>query len=188
MLADVRELKFSIDLKFGTFHNLTAPMAASMKKKSSPSIKNKEEIIRKAVRFPIDPVITRYMTEYGIDEADAHSHELELKRCLALSALNGKEYVVFPPLSQLWETFVKFTRLYSSFCVTALGGFIHYTPLDSVSLSNRDVAQTYHELLREYEIVFRAEPPRHIWPRETPGLAMTLSWLGNDLQGAPTSR
>ena len=161
-----------------------------MKKKISTTIiKDKDELIRKAVRFPIDPVISRYMNEFGVDEADARSHELELKRCLALSALNnGKDYVVLPPLSQLWETFVKFTRLYSSFCMTILGGYIHYTPLDSIAQSNRGLVQSYTELLRQYKIVFKTEPPLHIWPRGTDQLAVTLSWLDNDRQGAPTSR
>jgi hypothetical protein len=125
---------------------------------------DKDDLIRRALRFPIDSVIKLYMKHYGVTEDEAHEHELELKRYLALSALNrGKRYSLRAPIENLLLTFIVFTVLYSEFCISVAGGYIHYTPAEG--RTNSDVVKEYSELLTDYELVFNTPPP-HIWPRD----------------------
>jgi hypothetical protein len=127
---------------------------------------DKDEVIRKALRFPIEPVVDQYIKNYGVTADEAHEHELELKRYLALSALNpGKSYVVNAPIRNILQTFIISTMLYAEFCSTVAGGFIHYTPTEVSGRSKIEIAQEYTALLEDYEFVFNAPPPQHIWPR-----------------------
>lgn len=127
---------------------------------------DKDEVIRKALRFPIEPVLKRYMAYFGVSEDEAHEHELELKRYLVLSALNkGKGYLPSTPVANLWHTFILFTMLYTEFCASVTGGYIHHTPPEAKLRPATERDQSYSELLRDYEAVFKSQPPSHIWPR-----------------------
>lgn len=129
---------------------------------------DKDEVIRKALRFPIEPVLKMYMKYFGVSEDEAHEHELELKRYLALSALNKeKRYTTDAPIANLWRTFIVFTLLYTEFCIVVAGGYIHYTPTEARPISKSEMARSSRDFLRDYEAVFKAEAPQHIWPRPT---------------------
>jgi hypothetical protein len=122
---------------------------------------DKNEVVRRALRFPIDDVLRRYMADYGVTEEEAHEHELEMKRYLALSALNkGKRYTPVAPVLNLWQTFILFTMLYTEFCTVVAGGYIHHTPPSARSKA----AQGYSDLLADYQAVFQTAPPAHVWP------------------------
>lgn len=126
---------------------------------------DKDDIIRRALRFPIEPVLKRYVSHFGVSEDEAHEHELELKRYLVLSALNkGKSYVPSTPVANLWRTFLLFTLLYTEFCTNVTGAYIHHTPPEARPQPASEVARSYGDLLRDYQAVFKAEPPAHIWP------------------------
>ena len=56
------------------------------------------------------------------------SHEREIKRFLALSAINPGKYGMRGPLDELWHTFIIFTSAYANFCRLLGGGFIHHLP------------------------------------------------------------
>jgi hypothetical protein len=128
---------------------------------------DKDAIIRRALRFPIEPVLKLYMKWFGVSEEEAHEHELELKRYLALSALNKeKQYKIGEaPIANLWRTFIVFTTLYTEFCMVVAGVYLHYTPADAETTLESQNAHSYQELLRDYEAVYKSEAPEHLWPR-----------------------
>jgi hypothetical protein len=136
---------------------------------------DKEDIIRRALRFPIEPVLKRYIRYFGVSEEEAHEHELELKRYLVLAVLNReKNYAPKTPIVDLWQTFILFTLLYSEFCMTLGGGYIHYTPSEARVLSREETAQSYSNLIRDYQAVFKVQAPSHIWTRTTDQLQVNM--------------
>src|ERR1700728_4270943 len=128
---------------------------------------DKDDVVRKALRFPIEPVLKLYMKWFGVSDDEAHEHELELKRCLALLALNkGRQYRFGnAPITNLWRTFIVFTVLYTEFCTSVSGAYLHYTPAEAQPVPKGENVRSYQELLRDYQAVFKTEPPSHLWPQ-----------------------
>src|SRR3989344_9001819 len=89
-----------------------------------------EQIIQRAINFPIPRVIERYKRQNKISNEEAQQHELEMKKYLALRAMNPTEK--FPlshgPVDELWHTFLIFTNEYAEFCAEVAHGFIHHNP------------------------------------------------------------
>jgi hypothetical protein len=124
------------------------------------------ELIRRAMRFPIDPVLSRYVKYYGISPEEATRHEAEMKRYLILCAINeGKFYAIQPPIDNLWHTFIIFTKLYTEFCDFIAGRYIHHTPTEACTLTADDLMASYGELLHDYQLLFTEEAPEDVWPR-----------------------
>jgi hypothetical protein len=86
-----------------------------------------EEIIKRAIAFPIEKVLFRYQKEKGLTADVAREHEREIKRFLALTAISDKGYGMQGPIDELWHTFIIFTKIYERFCKEVAGRFIHHS-------------------------------------------------------------
>src|SRR6266496_4410333 len=88
-----------------------------------------EEILTRAMSFPMEEVLERYAKDQNLPLEVACEHERELKRYLALCALNpASSYGMRGPIDELWHTFVIFTEKYASFCDQVAGRFLHHSP------------------------------------------------------------
>jgi hypothetical protein len=122
-----------------------------------------KETIRLARDFPIDDVVKKYAADADIKVNVAREHERELKRFLALCALNPQAgYELRGPVDDLWHAFITDTMKYSAFCGRVAGRFIHHFPYYP---GREKVGEgTYPKLLSDYKATFKERPPIHIWP------------------------
>lgn len=124
-----------------------------------------EEIIRRAMEFPLDEVIERYAEDERLDSETAEEHVYELRRYLALCAVNpGHAYGMKGPIDDAWHTFLIFTTQYAEFCDHVGGRFIHHYP----RLPDTDTSvlrSGYLEFLADYEATYGTPAPAHLWPR-----------------------
>jgi hypothetical protein len=139
---------------------------------------DKVDVIKRALRYPIEPVLQLYMRWFGVSEDEAHEHELELKRCLVLFALNKERRYSLgdTPVSNLWRTFIIFTALYSDFCGAVAGTYLHYTPNEADTRSRTERVRSYEDLLRDYRSVFGKEPPAHLLPKGETNSQLPEHW------------
>jgi hypothetical protein len=120
------------------------------------------EVLQTAMEYPLDSVLCRYRAERGLAPSQVSEHARELRRFLALCALNpAAAYGMAGPVDDLWHTFLLSTREYSDFC-SALGGrFIHHIP----AIDSNSSKDGYLRFLYDYAAIYGEDPPRHIWPR-----------------------
>ncbi len=124
------------------------------------------ELIERAMVFPMDTVIERYAQEQDLPLEVAREHERELKRFLALHALNLEScYGMRGPIDKLWHTFITFTKEYAEFCNSVAGHFIHHIPETRVVSEQRGKAKDYERFLTDYEVAYGEPAPVHLWPR-----------------------
>jgi hypothetical protein len=141
----------------------------------SPTIgADQEETIARALAFPMDPIVARYMEEQRLPAEVAREHERELKRYLALCALDADgAYGMNGPVDELWHAFITFTRDYARFCDEVAGRFIHHIPTPPDAGYEADGAASYQHTLDAYAATFGEEAPPEVWPRvgsgERPG-------------------
>jgi hypothetical protein len=122
-----------------------------------------EEVISRAMVFPMDAAVDRYAAENDLPIEVAREHERELKRYLALCALEPEvSYGMKGPVDDLWHTFITFTRDYAGFCDEVAGHFIHHVPNDS---SNGHEDTSYGEMLEAYSATFGEAAPPEFWPQ-----------------------
>jgi hypothetical protein len=125
------------------------------------------EIVKRAEEFPIDDVIACYAREEGISLDVARRHAVELKRFLALHAINPeKRYGMRGPLDELWHTFLLFSKTYQDFCNTVAGRFIHHIPSPATAPQPIGSLDEYSAFLEDYKLAYQAEPPAELWPRQ----------------------
>jgi hypothetical protein len=125
-------------------------------------------IINKAIDFPMDHILRRYALDNELDWETAKEHEREVKRYLALCAINPQvSYGMKGQIDELWHTFIMFTREYQKFCREVAGSFIHHVPNVPDEFGNKikSGADDYIQFLNDYEIMFGEEAPKHLWPR-----------------------
>jgi len=125
------------------------------------------EIISQAMAFPMGHIVSKYIDEEAIPSSVAAEHEKELKRFLAMCAMNrGKKgYGMRGPVDQLWHTFITHTRDYQEFCDTIGGRFIHHIPETKEVSATEGSRGKYDQFLSDYEKVFGEVAPTHLWPR-----------------------
>jgi hypothetical protein len=136
----------------------------------SPTIgADQAETIARAMAFPMDPIVVRYMEEQRLPAEVAREHERELKRYLALCALDADgAYGMNGPVDELWHTFITFTRDYARFCDEVAGCFIHHIPTPPDAGYDADGAASYQHTLDAYAATFGEEAPPEVWPRVGP--------------------
>lgn len=128
------------------------------------------DAVSRALEFQIDDVVARYMKDEGLTEEIAREHERELKRFLALCAMNpSAHYGMRGPIDEIWHTFIMFTREYAQFCEHVSGRFIHHVPETGKGESRS--ADGYLLFLNDYQKVFGQPAPPQYWPRP----ALTLA-------------
>jgi hypothetical protein len=125
--------------------------------------------VQLAMDFQLGHVISRYSRDSELSYEDAERHFFELRRFLALCAMNdgsdaGATYGMRGQIDEAWHTFLMFTRDYSEFCRVVAGRFLHHQPdLDAESRSNTGAG--YQRFLADYERVFHDSAPADLWPR-----------------------
>ncbi len=134
------------------------------------NIPTRKTIIQKATNFPLEVVLRRYAHEEKISSEVAHEHARELKRYLALCALDpGENYGMRGPIDRLWHTFLIFTKLYAAFCKEVAGRFLHHEPTSEHEKKSDVSRARYQRFLEQYHVEFGEEPPAHLWPRLSQG-------------------
>lgn len=124
-----------------------------------------QEVIDRAMSFPMEHIIDRYMRDFDVPLDVALEHEKELKRYLTLCALRPDvSYGMKGAVDDLWHTFVLFTRDYAAFCDEVAGHFIHHVPVTPGAVIGPTTGG-YGRMLADYETVFGEEPPQEHWPR-----------------------
>ncbi|MEQ1936328.1 MAG: hypothetical protein ABL962_20930, partial [Fimbriimonadaceae bacterium] len=124
----------------------------------------RQDIIDAAMSFDIEKIVARYIRDNGLTEEVAREHEIEIKRYLAMCAINPKaHYGMRGPIDELWHTFVIFTRDYARFCKEVAGRFIHHIP-ETPEERGRG-SDNYARFLKDYEETFGHPAPPQYWPR-----------------------
>jgi hypothetical protein len=119
-------------------------------------------VLRRAEEFDVAPIIERYSKDSGLPRSVCERHSRELKRFLALAALNPrKSYGMAGPADNFWHTFLIFTERYQEFCEAIAGQFLHHVPATEKESLQSD---SYQEFLRDYAETFSEAPPQDIWP------------------------
>ena len=121
-------------------------------------------VIEAAMSYPIDAIIERYARANDIPMKIAREHERELKRYLALCAINPKVgYGMTGPVDKLWHTFIIFTQEYAKFCDSVARRFLHHVP--SQPQAKETEVKAYETFLEDYLVVFGEQAPAETWPR-----------------------
>lgn len=117
--------------------------------------------VERAMSFPLDSVVKMYRIEQGLSERVALEHGRELRRFLALCALNPDAgYGMAGAVDDLWHTLILCTEHYAAFCDAVAGQFIHHTP----AFVRQPPDGGYERFLRDYELVFCERAPTDVWP------------------------
>lgn len=127
---------------------------------------DRKSTVDRAMSFPMGEVVERYAKEHGLSMEIAWQHARELKRYLALCALNpDARYGMSGPVDNLWHMFIIFTRMYAQFCEEVAGRFIHHNPVRGRNDDNAGtLAEDNGAFFRDYENVFGEPAPTHLWP------------------------
>lgn len=135
---------------------------------------NFDSQINLATQFDISTVLNRFMIKHSVSETLAKEYEIELKRYLVMCS-HGL-YGMAGMVDELWHEFVLHTKLYSEFCNTCLGEFIHHVPHSEESIKGGNKLKEYKAFLDDYLLYFNHEAPMHIWPDI---VTTTASDIGN---------
>ena len=144
-----------------------------------------QHVIQTAMDFSMDLVIAKYSEKYNVPMVVAKEHEMELKRYLALCALNPARVLgMAGPVDDLWHTFICFTKEYAKFCQQIAGRFIHHAPTTVAKRKNGEGQNEYATFVNAYQERF-GELPKHIWPIPSPTGLFTSSCDGCGSCSAP---
>jgi hypothetical protein len=127
--------------------------------------KNPEQTIKTAMKYDMKAVMGRYAEKTRLPPDVLDEHEREIKRFLALSAINPGKYGMRGPLDELWHTFIIFTSSYANFCRQLGGGFIHHLPETPGRRPTPRKPSSYAAFLKDYKKTFKEDAPVHLWPR-----------------------
>lgn len=117
--------------------------------------------IERAMSFPLDAVVETYRIEQGLSRTVAIEHSRELRRFLALCAMNpDADYGMVGAVDDLWHALILCTELYAAFCDAVVGRFIHHTP----AFVKQPPTDGYDRFLNDYERVFGEPVPTDVWP------------------------
>lgn len=127
-----------------------------------------QTIIRTAENYDLSEVIERYQYDYGLSKEIAESHAKEIKRFLALCAIEPKERLgMRGAIDDFWHTFIFFTKPYSDFCQKVAGTYLHHIPEgigDKNSEAGKESSSSYKNTLKLYRKYFGADAPPELWP------------------------
>ena len=128
------------------------------------AVERANPVVERVLSYDLDEIVAHYAGSYGLTLETARTHERELKRYLALRALDRDgAYGMAGVADKLWHAFILFTKDYARFCSEAVGFFIHHVP--RTKSSDGSPYEDYARTLTAYERVFGEPAPREIWPR-----------------------
>lgn len=127
-----------------------------------------KRIVARAMNYEMDAVLARHMHANGCSLEEARDHERELKRFLALCAIDaGKTgYGINNPIDKLWHEFILCTKDYAKFCKEVGGKFIHHYPRMPGRVGRKekaDAVRMHGRFLKDYERVFGERAPTRFW-------------------------
>lgn len=132
---------------------------------------DRDNVLAGAMSFPMTDIVERYAQEENLPLSIAEEHERELKRYLALCALDPQcSYGMRGPIDGLWHTFILFTEEYASFCNQIAGRFLHHSPnvtgpKPQTEQARASIKDGYVRFLEAYESAYGETAPPHLWPR-----------------------
>jgi hypothetical protein len=123
-------------------------------------------VVERVLSYDLDEIVEHYADSYGLPLDVARTHERELKRYLALRALDPDGvYGMAGVVDKLWHAFILFTKDYERFCNEAVGFFVHHVPRTKSQGLEGSPYEDYARTLAAYERVFGEPAPRETWPR-----------------------
>ena len=125
-----------------------------------------QEVVRGVMSYSLmKEIVERHKKEIKADEAEARTHEQELKRFLALNIIYPRERfgMASERLDNLWHNFVLYTHDYIKFCNQHAGRYLHHEPT-SADHDKEESRKTARKFAEEYAAVFRENPPAEFWP------------------------
>jgi len=123
-------------------------------------------VVDRVLDYDLSEIVEHYANSYGLPLETARAHERELKRFLALCALDrGAGYGMAGVVDKLWHAFILFTKEYARFCEDAVGFFLHHAPRTKAHSGKGSAHENYARMLAAYERVFGEPAPHEIWPR-----------------------
>lgn len=132
-------------------------------------------LFERAMRFPMDTVLVTYAEKQNLSLEAARAHEQELKRYLALCAMNPEvNYGMKGQVDKLWHEFILFTEAYATFCENVSGRFLHHRPHVPGQIDADDAGDGYERFLADYESAYGESAPADIWPRASDEVLGTL--------------
>lgn len=130
------------------------------------TVERANPVVERVLSYDLDEIVAHYADSYRLSLDTARAHERELKRYLALRALDPDAvYGMVGVVDKLWHVFILFTKDYARFCGEAVGFFVHHTPRTSSDGLEGSPYDAYARTLAAYERVFGEPAPREFWPR-----------------------
>jgi hypothetical protein len=102
----------------------------------------------------------RMNVDYPTSSEDMSRFEREVKRFLALVALDGGPHVVSEKVDTMWHYFVLHTSEYRDFCKTAFGRFLDHVPI--LPEEKPQLAEGYARTKEAYRRFF-GSIPAELW-------------------------
>ena len=130
------------------------------------AVERANPLVDRVLSYDLDEIVAHYADSYSLTDETARIHERELKRYLALRALDPDgAYGMAGVVDKLWHAFILFTKDYARFCSEAVGFFVHHVPRTQRKGQDDSAYDDYARTLAAYERVFGEPAPREIWPR-----------------------
>ena len=130
------------------------------------AVERANPVVERVLSYDLDEIVAHYADSYSLSLDTARTHERELKRYLALRALDPDGvYGMAGVVDKLWHAFILFTKDYARFCREAVGSFVHHVPRTKREGVDSSPYDAYARTLAAYQRVFGEPAPREIWPR-----------------------
>lgn len=128
--------------------------------------------VQQIADLDFDRVKARMIVDHPTSPEEMARFEREVKRFLALAALERNFYVVSERVDTLWHYFVLHTREYRAFCAQTLGFFLHHIPI--LPEERMRWVEDFRRTKQTYAKYF-GTPPADLWNE-----ADIICWDGDD--------
>ncbi len=141
-------------------------------------MKEKDHVISSIMNTDLTEVVKRHQKELKVSDIEAARHERELKRFLAIAALNPKEEIGMfsEPVDNMWHNFILFTAQYAAFCYKHAGSFLHHEPTTGEQ-DRAEALKQARSFVAHYVALFKEQPPADLWPHADPDITSNCKIL-----------
>lgn len=130
---------------------------------------NSTHVLEGIFSYDMRHITARCQKDYNYNDEDIILLEQELKRFLALAAMQGNYNegigMYSADIDNLWHTFILFTHEYATFCQKYAGFFIHHEPETEKPKTQNELRAAHQRFLtfiETYEKTFN-EKAHDIW-------------------------